>query len=77
MWGEIIVCCIGPNFGFRTLLLLPAAASAAADPFTPKGNEEPCKVVEDLHSAEDGEASEETHGAADEAELTLQGHLDK
>ena len=32
-------------------------------------------VVDDLHPTEDGEAGEEPHGAADEAELGLQGHL--
>ena len=31
--------------------------------------------VDDLNATEDGEASEEPHGAADEAELGLQGHL--
>ena len=31
--------------------------------------------VENLNPTEDGEASEEPHGAADEAELGLQGHL--
>ena len=33
------------------------------------------KVVQNLHPTEDGEAGEEPHGAADEAELGLQGHL--
>ena len=31
--------------------------------------------VEDLHATEDGEASEEPHGASNDAELGLQGHL--
>ena len=31
--------------------------------------------VDDLNPTEDGEAGEEPHGAADEAELGLQGHL--
>ena len=32
-------------------------------------------IVDDLDPTEDGEAGEEPHGAADEAELGLQGHL--
>ena len=32
-------------------------------------------IVDYLDPTEDGEASEEPHGAADEAELGLQGHL--
>ena len=31
--------------------------------------------LDNLDSTEDGEAGEEAHGAADEAELGLQGHL--
>ena len=31
--------------------------------------------VDDLNTTEDRKASEEPHGAADEAELSLQGHL--
>ena len=37
-----------------------------------KGDE----VIENLDSAEDGEASEETHGASDKAELSFQCQFD-
>ena len=40
-----------------------------------KGNEELCKIVYDLHPAEDGEASEEPHGASDEPQRRLGRHL--
>ena len=33
------------------------------------------EIVYDLHSTEDGEASEESHGATDHPQLGLQGHL--
>ena len=39
------------------------------------GHEEFDGEVDDLDPTEDGEAGEEPHGAADEAELGLQGHL--
>ena len=41
----------------------------------PERHEELADVVDDLNPTEDGEAGEEPHGAADEAELGLQGHL--
>ena len=40
-----------------------------------KGNEELCKIVYDLHPAEDGEAGEEPHGASDEPQCCLSCHL--
>ena len=39
------------------------------------GHEEFDGKVDDLNPTEDGKASEESHGAADEAELGLQSHL--
>ena len=51
------------------LLLYPASPSGC------EGCEELDGVVYDLNSTEDGEACEEPHGPADEAELGLQGHL--
>ena len=39
------------------------------------GHEEFDGEVDDLDPTEDGEAGEEPHGAADKAELGLQGHL--
>ena len=50
-------------------LLCPATPSGS------EGHEELDGVVDDLDPTEDGEAGEESHGAADEAELGLQGHL--
>ena len=44
-------------------------------PSDSQGHEELAGVVDDLDPTEDGEAGEEPHGAADEAELGLQGHL--
>ena len=41
---------------------------------SPRHNEFHC-VVDNLNPTEDGEAGEEPHGATDEAELGLQGHL--
>ena len=46
-----------------------------ASPGGSEGREELDGVVDDLDTTEDGEAGEESHGAADEAELGLQGHL--
>ena len=39
-------------------------------------HEELHEVVDDLNPTEDGEAGEEPHGAADEADLSCKGHLD-
>ena len=41
----------------------------------PEGHEELGEVVEDLHGAEDGEAGEESHGATDQTQLGVDGHL--
>ena len=41
----------------------------------PTKHEEPWQVVDDLHGAEDGEAGEESHGAADQTQLGVDGHL--
>ena len=41
----------------------------------PKGHEELGEVVDDLYSAEDGEAGEESHGAADQTQLGVGCHL--
>ena len=38
-------------------------------------HEELHNIVDDFDSTEDGEAGEEAHGTANEAELGLQGHL--
>ena len=40
-----------------------------------ESHEELADVVDNLNPTEDGEAGEEPHGATDEAELGLQGHL--
>ena len=45
-------------------------------PVDSKQKEEFYAVVDDLDPTEDGEAGEESHGAADKAELGLQGHHD-
>ena len=37
--------------------------------------EESSNVVDNLHSTEDGEAGEESHGAADQTQLGVDGHL--
>ena len=54
------------------LSLLPSLDSRLSEL---EGHEELCKVVDDLHGAEDGEAGEEPHGATDHPQLGLQGHL--
>ena len=41
----------------------------------PQGQKQFNGVVDNLDPTEDGEAGEESHGATDEAELGLQGHL--
>ena len=41
----------------------------------PEGHEELCDVVNDLHPTEDGEAGEESHGAADQTQLGVDCHL--
>ena len=40
-----------------------------------QGHEKLHGKVDDLNSTEDGEAGEEPHGAADQTEHGLQGHL--
>ena len=40
-----------------------------------EGHEELGEVVDDLHAAEDGEAGEESHGAADQTQLGVDRHL--
>ena len=62
---------------YRTLpliLILPIGVFIGNKFFT-KSKEELYKKVYHLDPTEDGEAGEEPHGAADEAELGLQGHL--
>ena len=49
--------------------------SRPAGPGGSEGREELDGVEDDLDPTEDGEAGEESHGAAGEAELGLQGHL--
>lgn len=44
-------------------------------PIYPERHEEPSKVVDDLHPTEDGEAGEESHGAADQTQLGVECHL--
>ena len=41
----------------------------------PQRHEELGEVVDDLHAAEDGEAGEESHGAADQTQLGVDCHL--
>ena len=41
----------------------------------PEGHEELGEVVDYLHAAEDGEAGEESHGAADQTQLGVDCHL--
>ena len=41
----------------------------------PERHEEFCKVVDDLHPTEDGEAGEEPHGASYEPQRRLSCHL--
>ena len=65
---DIIAC--GFSLGNFFLLL-------AANTFSPKRNQEHCKIVEDFHPTENGEACQESHSASNEAKLPLQGHLDK
>ena len=45
------------------------------NPSKPKRHEELGEVVEDLHATEDGEAGEESHGAADQTQLGVDCHL--
>ena len=45
------------------------------DPGFGQRHKELDQVVDDFHTTEDGKAGEEPHGAPDEAELGLQGHL--
>ena len=58
------------TFSYLHTKLLPQLRSR-----DPEGREEFDQVVNDLNATEDGEAGEEPHGAADEAELGHQGHL--
>ena len=56
-----------PQVVLRFLLIVSFVESS--------GHEELGKVVDDLHPAEDGEASEEPHGASDETKTCLCGYL--
>ena len=60
---KIIVCV----FTLPTFLPLPAA-----NPCSPKRKEEPCKVIENFYSAEDREASEESHSSPNKPKLPFQ-----
>ena len=53
---------------------LAAFGSSLSFPFLhPEEKQEPAKVVKYLHSTEDGESREETHGASNKAKLTFKG----
>ena len=55
---------------FEALLFL-----ATAESFTPEGSKEPSKVVENFHSAEYGEAGEESHSSTNKPKLPFQRHF--
>ena len=57
------------------VLKLAPSSSHQIGPGNPEGQEEPDHVVDDLHPAEEGEASEEAHCASNEAQLGLGCYL--
>ena len=63
------------GFSHQVVLKLAPNSSHEIGPGNPKGQEEPDHKVDDLDPTEEGEASEETHRASNEAQLGLSCHL--
>ena len=68
-------CLVEVRLFHQVVLKLAPGSSHNTGPGNLEGQEEPDHVVDDLDPTEEGEASEETHRASNEAQLGLGGHL--